>query len=46
MSEAEKVKLLDLKISILDYVRKYSGYSCIRPIEDYITYEFKDMFNI
>jgi hypothetical protein len=47
MNEAEKVKLLDLKIAILDYVSKYKpGYSCIGPIEDYITYKFKDIFNI
>lgn len=47
MTPAEQIKLLDLKLALLDYTEQYkSGYSCIGQIQDFIRYEFKDMFNI
>ena len=47
MTQEDKIKLLDLKLAILDYTEKYkSGYSCIGQIQDFIRYEFKDIFNM
>lgn len=47
MTSAEQIKLLDLKLALLNYTEQYkSGYPCIRQIQDFIRYEFKDMFNI
>lgn len=46
MSEEDKIKIIELKTSILDYVHDYQMYPCTNQIEDYIRYKFKDLFDL
>lgn len=46
MTDEDKIKLIDLKNSILDYIDDYQMYPCTNQIESYIRYEFKELFNL
>ena len=46
MTDEDKIKLIDLRNSILDYINKYQMYPCTNQIKDYVRYKFKDLFDL
>jgi len=46
MIDEDKIKLIDLKNYILDYINDYKMYPCTNQIEDYIRYKFKKLFDL
>lgn len=45
MTDEDKIKLIDLKNYILDYINDYQ-YPCINQIKNYIRYKFKELFDL
>lgn len=43
MIKQNKNKIIDLKLTLLDYISKYKMYPCIQQIMDYVNYKFNEL---